>query len=156
MRQYLCSVALADSPQHIVTNKLVTIAEIAVLKRVHGESAVRDIRPPADKAMRDTDRTDPEERERLRMIYDTATPDAEPIVDRLFGPMAPLPTSLRNIGIDPQAAAEEMRRQAEAMAAAAATLAGEDDAPAVEDEDDFFEEPESVVEAKAAANKKAA
>lgn len=143
MRQYLCSVALADSPQHVVSNKLVSIAEIAVLRRIHGDSAVRDIRPPAEKDLREVERTDVEERERLRVLYDAPAPgDNEPIVDRLFGPMAALPTSLRHIGIDPAAAAEEMRRQAGVLAAAAAQLSDEE-AP-VEDDDSFFDEDDAT------------
>lgn len=154
MRQYLCSVALADNPQHVVTNKAVTIAEIAVLRRIHGDAAVRDIRPPADKALRDVDRTEPEERERLRALYDAPAPgDNEPIVDRLFGPMAALPTSLRQIGIDPAAAADEMKRQAEMLAQAAAQLSEEDE-PEAADEDTFFDEVEA--DAPKPSGKKAA
>lgn len=156
MRQYLCSVALGDNTQHVVTNKLVTIAEIAVLRRIHGDSAVKDIRPPADKARRDVARTEPEERERLRVLYDAPAPgDNEPIVDRLFGPMAALPTSLRQIGIDPAAAAEEMKRQAEALAQAASQLADEDEAPVAEDEDAFFDEDDAPADAKASGKKAA-
>jgi hypothetical protein len=117
MKTYLCSVRLAGSMQHVTTNKRVTVSEIAVLRRVHGDDAVMDVRPAGDVA-----RSDTEERERLRKTYDNATPDAEPLVDRLFGALGKLPTSLAQVGIDPKAQAESLRRQAEQLSAAAEAL----------------------------------
>lgn len=147
MRQYYCSVSLADNVQHVVTNKLVTIPEIAILKRVHGQSAVTGIRPAAgDMKVARNDfnepRSDAEERDRLKKIYDSATPDAEPMVDRLFGPMGALPTTLAAIGIDPKAAADEMRRKAAEFEAAASVMSEDaDDSPGAGiDEDEFFDE----------------
>jgi hypothetical protein len=155
MRQYYCSVSLGDNVQHIVTNKLVTIPEIAILKRIHGESAVTSIRPAtgdmklARNEFEDL-RTDADERERLKKVYDNATPDAEPLVDRLFGPMGALPTTLTAIGVDPKVAAEEMRRRAAELEAAAAVMSDDDeDTPAAVDEDEFFDEA-PVVGKKAA------
>ena len=117
MKTYLCSVRLAGSMQHVTTNKRVTVPEIAVLRRVHGEDAVIDVRPAGE-----TTRTDAEERERLRKTYDNATPDSEPLVDRLFGALGKLPTSLAQVGIDPKTQAEALRRQAEQLSAAAEAL----------------------------------
>lgn len=155
MRQYTCTVTLGGDRNHVVANKVCTIPEIALLRHIHGESSVQVARPAGD-ALFDGDgafeprpRTEAEERERLKIVYDAATPDAEPLVERLFGPLAALPRSLRDIGIDPAQAAAEMRRQADAMATAAANLDTEaaEDAPA-EDETAFFEE-EAAADPKA-------
>lgn len=159
MKQYLCSVKLGDSNNHIVTNKVVTVPEIAVLKMIHGDAAVIDIRPCKDIPIMagkkqavdefgeeqwaqraDADRTDAEERERLVQHYDNAMP-GEVVVGRLFPPLQPLPKNLTAIGIDPKAAAADMRRQAAALAASAAMLDDEpqpleDDLDAAFDEDD--------------------
>lgn len=159
MRQYLCSVRLGGSTQHVVANKVVTIPEIAILRRVHGDDAVHDIRPPKDPELRvakddyGVTRTEADERERLRRLYNNAHPDdPEAIVDRLFGPMAPLPQSLSQIGINPKTAADDMRRKAAELEAAAQTLVDEPEPEFDEGEDEaaFFEDE------KPAAGKKAA
>lgn len=144
MQQYKVTVKLGDSNDHIVSGKIVTIPEIAILRRVHGDNAVQVTAKHAEPAMFvDGDFTRPrseaEERERLRLIYDAATPDAEPLVDRLFGgSLTPLPTKLSQIGIDPRAQAEALHRQAEAMAQAASALNDEpeNDVDAMFDDDD--------------------
>ncbi|HNQ99466.1 MAG TPA: hypothetical protein PKN52_05665 [Trueperaceae bacterium] len=121
MRQYSCSVRLAGEMLQVVTGKIVTVPEIAVLRDVHGADAVLDIRP-ADPVERD----DATERERLRKRYDNPTPDSQPRVDRLFGPaFQPLPKTLREIGLDPASQAAVLRAQAEAAATAAALLENE-------------------------------
>jgi hypothetical protein len=141
MLQYLATVRLGDSNDHIVTNKVVTIPEIAILRRVHGgDSAVMVTGRVAEPATTEgRPRTDGQERERLRLIYDAATSDQEPMVDRIFGgSMTPLPTRLSQIGIDPAAQADALRRQAAAMTSAATALAEDvDDAPP-EDVDEMF------------------
>lgn len=135
MRQYLCSVKLGDSTQHVVTNKRVTVPEIAILRRLHGESAVTDIRPYTENGKPvGALRTDGEERERLAQRYNGRA-DTGNLVEILFGPMGALPKTLRDVGIDPATAAAEMRRKAEEMAKAAANLVDEDDVPLDEDDD---------------------
>lgn len=154
MKLYLCSVKLGDSANHVVPNKQVTVPEIAVLKRVHGANAVVNLRPfvldakPQVKANRDTGGpwTDHDERERLRRKYQVGEEGVQ--IDDLFGSLTALPKTLREIGIDPQAAADELRRQAEEMAASANRLAEDDDAPPAADEEDFFEEPPVAEEPK--------
>lgn len=154
MKLYLCSVRLGDSSQHIVPNKPVTVPEIAVLRAIHGGAAVTDMRPYVlDGKPQTRDITDPEERERLARKYQRG--DDGVTIDKLFGAMGALPKTLRDIGIDPQAAAAELRRKAEEMSASAARLADEEETPA-EDEDDAFlddldEEVPATVGKKAAA-----
>jgi hypothetical protein len=148
MKLYLCSVRLGDSANHIVPNKQVTIPEIAVLKKVHGDAAVRDIRPQVDKATKkpliklDKDSgavwTDAQERERLILRYQVGDGKEGINIDKLFGALGALPRTLREIGIDPQAAADELRRQAEEMSQSAARLADEEDDAPAEDEEAFF------------------
>jgi len=152
MRHYFVTVELGGSKNHVVANKLVTVPEIAVLTRIHGEGSVTGVRPakldPDDER---NDRALEGERERLRAVYDGAgTDDAGSVVDHLWGPMARLPTTLAEIGIDPRIAADEMRRKAAEMAAAADTL--QDEAPPPEDdEEDFFaDDPPAAAPAKAA------
>jgi hypothetical protein len=148
VKLYLCSVKLGDSLNHVVTNKPVTIPEIAVLRDVHGQSAVTDIRPIKGEAGialgldEESPRTDIEERQRLSQTYENAMPgESVPIVNRLFSPMAALPRTLREIGIDPQAAAAQRRLEAEKLAAEATMLAEEEDAPeAAEDVDVMFDD----------------
>jgi hypothetical protein len=160
VKQYKCSVRLGDSLNNVIPNKVVTISEIVILKAVHGHSAIVDIRPCRDvkdgKPRKDTDsdetvqhyleradvpRSDAEERERLRAIYDNVLP-GESVVDRLLPALQPLPRTLTSIGIDPKAAAEELRRQADALSASAALM---DEEPAPEsDEDDFFDEEDKA------------
>lgn len=143
MRQYSVSVRLGGSTQQVVTGKIVTIPEIAVLRALHGSDAIVDV-CPAPKEIREIARTDAEERDRLKRRYDHPTPDAEPLVDKLFGgPLGRLPTKLAEIGIDPRAEADALRARAEAMSASATVLDEEGEAPADEDSDvdvdDVFE-----------------
>lgn len=137
MLQYKVTVRLADSNDHIVTGKIVTIPEIAVLRRVHGSDNAVTVTGPAEAVAR----SDNEERDRLRLLYDNPTPDSEALVDRLFGgPLTALPKRLIEIGIDPKAQAAALRAQAEQMATAALALGAdlEPEADAPEDVDDMF------------------
>lgn len=131
MRQYTVNVRLNGKMTHVQTGKVVTVPEIAVLNLVHGSDAVQITgRAP------DVDRTDADERDRLRKRYDTPSPDSEPIVDKLFGgPIGRLPTKLVDIGVDPQAQAEALAAAAAAMTAAASTFADEEP-PEVEDDEE--------------------
>lgn len=148
MKLYLCSVRLNDSANHIVPNKQVTIPEIAVLQRIHGAPAVTNLRPfvqdgaPAVKMRDNRPITDAEERERLTLKYQRSGDEGGVNIEKVFGAMGALPKTLREIGIDPQAAAADLRRQAEEMAASAAQLDTDD--PPASDEDAFFDEPETA------------
>lgn len=154
MRQYFCSVRIGGSTQHVTANKLVTIAEIAVLRKLHGNDAIADIRPakgadgaPLLGANEDgRPRSDAEERARLAHIYDIKLPgdESSPLITELFGPYGSLPRSLREIGVDPNEAARALREQIKNMEAQASALADEEDAFA--DEDAAFDELDEVPE----------
>jgi hypothetical protein len=132
MRQYTVNVRLNGKLNHVQTGKVVTIPEIAVLQHVHGSDAVQITGKSTDVA-----RNDGDERERLRRRYDQPSPDAEPIVDRLFGgPLGRLPTKLVDIGVDPQAQSAALAEQARQMADAATSFADEDPPEAEVDEDE--------------------
>lgn len=132
MQRFLCSVNLNGSTQHVVTNKRVTVPEIALLQRIHGADAVKITAPITP--LEDYDPA--EERARLRKAYDNALPGDEDgsTVDRMFNPLRPLPTTLAGIGIDPKAEAKRLREAAQAAADAAARI--EEGAAELEDEED--------------------
>lgn len=113
------SVRVRCSANHVVPNKEVTVPEILILQRVHGgKEAIQDIVPVK------FDRTfnHDEERQRLRKLYERGSGNADDVnglVSKLFGPFGKLPTTLKEIGLDAKAIAEQKRREAmEALAAA--------------------------------------
>lgn len=148
----------------LITNTVqkldVTPAEILVLKHLHGDDAVKDVRP----AGFDTRRRPEKEFARLAAIYDagagsfTDTPgnEREGVLAKLFpGAMKRLPTTLEEIGIavateapvvvpdvddpddeDEPETAEPLDGEADAIAMDAAnvdlTIGGEDDTAANE------------------------
>lgn len=75
-----CMVAIAGDHGHTVPKYDVTPSEVAVLRAIHGEDAVFDLRP-----LGEADRTGKAEIDRLRFEYRTATDgDDNRIVDQLF------------------------------------------------------------------------
>lgn len=127
MQQYLVDVQLGGKQAHVQSKKTVTIPEIAVLRAVHGPSSVTVVGKASEPAQTRTPddrripRTVTEERERLRRHYQGTD------VDTIFGgPLAPLPTTLRQIGVDPGAEAARLREQAAQHALAASALEEED------------------------------
>lgn len=74
MKLFSAKVRIMGQVQDEVSKANVTQAEIALLKSIHGDDAVGDIKPTET-----VERTEAEERERLEMIYGDA------IVGRLFG-----------------------------------------------------------------------
>lgn len=131
MQQYLVDVQLGGKSSHIQAGKTVTIPEIAVLKAIHGQSSVtvtgkvKEGAVTRDPEGRETPRTTTEERERLRRTYGGGVD-----IDTIFGgSLAPLPTTLRQIGVDPGAEAVRLRAAAAQQAAAAAALDEEDAGP---------------------------
>lgn len=149
MKEFLVSVKIGGSGEHVVANKRVTIPEIAILRAVHTADAVSDIRPAPHKAAEKDelddglnrgphlpDWTDVDERARLRSIYDNAGTDDEPIVDRLFGPLTKLPTRLMDVGIDPKVQAQQFRAQAKALEESAAAMAADPEDDELDDDED--------------------
>lgn len=141
MNLYTVSIQLAGDRNHVITGKgPVAVAEIAVLKAIHGETSVYDIRlyrHPAD-AEPLPELSLAELRDQLRSRYQNALPAGnEPIVDKLFGPMGALPLTLADIGIDAAAEARKLREQAKAAEAAAAQLDAQEAALSPEEEAEF-------------------
>jgi hypothetical protein len=126
MNLYTVSVQLAGDRNQVITNKgPVTVAEIAVLKAIHGSDSVNDIRLYRHDPDRDPlpEMNQAELRDMLRQRYQNALPAGnEPIVDRLFGPMGALPATLADIGVDAKSEAAKLRAQADAAIAAATQL----------------------------------
>lgn len=126
MNLYTVSVMLAGDRNHIVTNKgPISVAEIAVLKAIHGDSSVNDIRLYSHPNHADPlpEVTLGELRETLKLRYQNALPAGnEPIVDKLFGPMGALPMTLADIGVDAKSEAAKLRATAAAAVAAASLL----------------------------------
>lgn len=151
MNYYTVTVQLGGDRNQVITNKgPVSVAEIAVLKAIHGADSVSDIRLYKHDPDRDPlpEMSMAELRELLRTRYHNALPAGnDPIVDKLFGPMGALPTSLADIGVDAASEAARLREQAKAAEAAAAQLeahAAETDGPSEEELADvkaFLDEP---------------
>lgn len=128
------TVRLGGSLLHVVTNKLVSVPEIVILRQIHGNDAVLDIKPAAapeifDEAGGEIDYSDEFERERLVRTYEAFAPEEmHGLVERMFPPMHALPSTLRHIGHDSKKIAGKMREDAERLLANAAALDGAEDA----------------------------
>jgi len=85
-----CTVAIGGDAGMTVYKEGVSVAEIAILRGVHGEDAVRNIEVVADEKIDNT-----EERSRLISIYRSP----EGIVKDTFGAVGPLPKTLDEAGI---------------------------------------------------------
>ena len=96
MQHASCTVALNGDITYTVHKPDVTVAEIAVLRAIHGPDAVRDIQPTyMDK------RPHAEERERLTLEYGNAKDhDDVTIVSKVFPSFSQLPVTFRDIGLD--------------------------------------------------------
>lgn len=150
------SVRIGGKTTQVVSSKRVSVAEIQILRAIHGEDAVVDIVPKENRAV-----SSAEERERLKRTYEPAQVEEQRnLVARVFGPVGPLPQTLTDIGIDPQEEAQRMRERARDLADAAAALdAAEDqgeevsldgeDAP-LNDGIDYGDDAEAVVQEAAA------
>jgi hypothetical protein len=98
MQHCTCSVFLSGDQYHKVFKSDVTVAEIAMLRAIHGEDAVVDIRPTAMGKEKHA-----EELDRLRAIYGSSnvTKEGKRLLDEVFPGRAPqLPISLADIGIE--------------------------------------------------------
>lgn len=138
MQFYTVSVMLAGDRNQIVSNKgPISVAEIAILREIHGAESVFDFRPAPKPEGYDRG----EHLEQLKVRYSNATPgEVNRVVERLFGPLGKMPTTLQSIGVNPAAEAAKLRKQAEEAAAAAAKFEDEVAEVAGEDEEDDFAE----------------
>lgn len=93
-------VRIEDNVNHAVPKQNVTPAEIIVLRHIHGENAVVEIRATGSKGI-----SHQEEFQRLKTIYGSAgamSAEQKPgvVLDQLFpGAMKKLPVSLADIGV---------------------------------------------------------
>ncbi len=93
-------VCLAGDRNHVVPRRGVTVAEIEILRVIHGPDAVQNIQPRGNKNV-----SVAAELDRLRRKYrnNVATEAglSRGVVDQVFrGPRPSLPTSLKDIGLD--------------------------------------------------------
>jgi hypothetical protein len=92
---------LAGDRNHVVHKQGVTVAEIEVLRAIHGEDSVSDVQPVKQDSRKHAD-----ELARLRRIYRRKLPGpdnsgSKNIVDLIFpGPRPNLPATLKDIGLD--------------------------------------------------------
>lgn len=83
----------------VVCNKEVTVAEIVLLRQIHGEQGVANIRPTEQDK-----RTSAFEIARLKRVYRSKAA----LIDEVFGKVPRLPTNLEDIGVE-HPAVEEAR-----------------------------------------------
>lgn len=113
MQHASCMVALGGDITFTVFKPDVTVAEIAILKAIHGADAVRDIEPTYSDR-----RSHAEERERLTLEYGVARDHKdEPVIAKLFPGLSPLPANFSDIGIEIPDPVEEKpsRRKSKAV-----------------------------------------
>lgn len=85
MKLYDCKVRLHANPQDEVRRRKVTAAEIRVLRQMHGDDAVVEIKETGEATARSVE----QERDRLARLY------TEPVVTKLFGaPVVKVDTDL--------------------------------------------------------------
>ena len=115
----LCDVdvCLAGDRNHVVPKRKVSVAEIEVLRAVHGDDAIQNIKPRGQER-----RSTAEELDRLRRLYrgNVATEAglSRGIVDQVFrGPRPSLPTALKDIGLDYKGEDKPSRSKKKAEAA---------------------------------------
>lgn len=137
MQRCNVTVRLAGDVGNTVPKTNVSVAEIAVLRAIHGDESVVDV-----KATHNDKTPHRDERDRLSVIY------GRPIVDKIFpGTFAKLPVSLREIDLAPVEAEPDLERplsKGAQRAVAAALPAFASDGP--DDEAEEEAEPETEEE----------
>ncbi len=118
MQTCTCDIRLGGDPGLQVRRTDVSVAEIMVLRAIHGDDSVINVIGHAGER-----RNALEERTRLRQFYSARTEDGRSVVDALFpGAMPQLPTKLSEIGLDDgdvKTTVGKKRKTAEALAAVA-------------------------------------
>lgn len=131
MQIVTCNVHIGGDRNYVVPKTGVTVAEVEILRVLHGEDAVTDIMPTKQDSRKHKDELD-----RLRQRYKRKLPGPDTkgtknIVDVVYpGPRPNLPATLKDIGVDyptqakakkrspaKEAADAEAKKQAEAEAA---------------------------------------
>jgi hypothetical protein len=91
-----CKVALNGDITFTVVKPNVTVAEIALLRAIHGPDSVRDIEPLGMDR-----RSHADERDRLLKEYGAAKDhDDRAIFTQIFPGMSPLPVEFKDIGVE--------------------------------------------------------
>lgn len=128
MNLFTCTVMLGGDILQQVSEKVVTVPEISILRFLHGDTSVVNIVPirraplnEAEKAMAAA--AEHQERDRLRRIYGKNAEEDKLLVDIVFpGAMSKLPTMLSEIGLDADTQAKQLLEKAAAMTEAAQAL----------------------------------
>lgn len=121
-------VQLAGKLTDIVKGKRVSVPEIVILRHIHGNDSVSNIRVlPPEAIDLDADDyvpyDDAAERDRLFTTYERVAPENERgFINQLFPQMQALPRTLRHIGVYAVAEAENKREQAARLLAEADSL----------------------------------
>lgn len=122
-----CTVAIAGDAGMTVVKERVTAPELAILRAIHGEDAVRNIEVIADEAIDSS-----EERARLNATYKAP----ENIVRDTFGAAGPLPKTLEDAGISDEFVISKTpaaaKRKVKASATQELSVQDEEAAPAAE------------------------
>lgn len=96
MQHVSCTVALSGDITNTVHKADITVAEVAVLRAIHGAGAIMDIR-----ALSMDKRPHAEEIARLRGIYQAKDGDGRLLINLLFPGITPtLPVRLSDIGLE--------------------------------------------------------
>lgn len=99
MQHCSCTVFLSGDLHHGVYKPDVTVAEIAVLRAIHGDDGVAEIQP----TFMERGRSNAAELERLRVIYNGSnlTKEGKRLLEEIFPGRNPsLPVTLADIGED--------------------------------------------------------
>jgi hypothetical protein len=116
MQVVTCEIHLAGDRNHVVVKTGVTVAEIEILRVIHGNDAVLNIQP----TKQDT-RKHAEELDRLRRVYKRRMPGSDSkgtknIVDVVYpGPRPNLPATLKDIGVEYPTEAAQARTKKKAI-----------------------------------------
>lgn len=91
-----CTVRLAGNLQNTVDKRDITIAELALIKAIHGDGSVVNVQPAGE-----INRTDSAERQRLVSLYaKRESSSGRAVIEKLFpGEFARLPQTFADIGM---------------------------------------------------------
>ncbi len=123
MQTASCTVRLSGSRDNTVHKPSVTVAEIAILRAIHGSESVTNI-----VTLENDKRPHRAERERLEKLYGKATDAADKrVIDLVFpGINTPLPNTLADIGLAEQEEDEEVVVSGKKPKSAARTISAAD------------------------------
>lgn len=122
---YEAKIRLGGSLHNEVMKRDLTAPELVALSAIHGPDSVVGVTPMKDGAkVKSADRSDRDERARLRAVYEGALPTKAGFVNRLFGPTAALPREYDADAFDVSEVSVEARPDGSAAAPTAAVLVG--------------------------------